>query len=366
MNRPIRQLTTRFFSPSTIPNRHPVSTAYADLSTRLRNQPQRWLVTGGAGFIGSHLIETLLGLDQEVVSLDNLATGYEKNLEAVQSALPGAQAARLRVVNGDLADYDACVVACRGVDHVLHQGALGSVPRSIDDPLTSHRANVTGTLNLFTAAKEAGIRRVVYASSSSVYGDEPGLPKVETITGNLLSPYAATKAICETYAGVFSRCYGMEFAGLRYFNVFGPRQDPDGPYAAVIPLWIASMLRGEPVYINGDGETSRDFTYVANVVQANLLAATAPTLAEPSRAYNVAIGGQTTLNELFHEVRAALQQVRPGLEIPDPVYREFRAGDIRHSHADYSRTRDELSFEPTHDLAAGLAIAMRWYVDHAA
>ena len=342
-----------------------MSTTYTDLATRLRSNPQRWLVTGGAGFIGSHLIETLLGFDQEVVSFDNLSTGYEKNLASVKEALTAEQAGRLRSVTGDLADFEVCTEACQGVDHILHQGALGSVPRSIDDPVTSHRANVTGTLNLFTAAKEAGVKRVVYASSSSVYGDDPGLPKVETRTGNLLSPYAATKAIAETYASVFAQCYGMEFCGLRYFNVFGPRQDPEGPYAAVIPVWIASMLRGEPVYINGDGETSRDFTYVANVVQANLLAATAPTLIEPSRAFNVAIGGQVTLNELFHQIREALLRVRPDLTIPDPVYREFRAGDIRHSHADFSRAREELHFQPTHDLAAGLAIAMQWYVDHA-
>ncbi|MCB1087433.1 MAG: SDR family oxidoreductase [Verrucomicrobiae bacterium] len=331
----------------------------------LRSDPRRWLVTGGAGFIGSHLIETLLLHGQEVVSFDNLSTGYAKNLESVSADVGSENAARLTMIQGDLADYDACREACKGVSHILHQGALGSVPRSIEDPITSHQSNVTGTLNLFTAAKESGIKRVVYASSSSVYGDEPGLPKVETKTGNLLSPYAATKAICETYAGVFSRCYDMEFAGLRYFNVFGPRQDPDGPYAAVIPVWTAAMLKGEPVYINGDGETSRDFTYVANVVQANLLAATAPSLAEPSRAFNVAIGGQTTLNELFQQIRQALQVVRPDLQIPDPVYRDFRAGDIRHSHADFSRSRDELGFQPTHDLAEGLSIAMDWYVANA-
>ncbi|MCB1078346.1 MAG: SDR family oxidoreductase [Verrucomicrobiae bacterium] len=338
---------------------------YESLLSDLRSNPRRWLVTGGAGFIGSHLIETLLIHGQEVVSFDNLSTGYAKNLESVSADVGSANAARLTMIQGDLADYDACREACKGVSHILHQGALGSVPRSIEDPITSHQSNVTGTLNLFTAAKESGIKRVVYASSSSVYGDEPGLPKVETKTGNLLSPYAATKAICETYAGVFSRCYDMEFAGLRYFNVFGPRQDPDGPYAAVIPVWTAAMLKGEPVYINGDGETSRDFTYVANVVQANLLAATAPSLAEPSRAFNVAIGGQTTLNELFQQIRQALRVVRPDLQIPDPVYRDFRAGDIRHSHADFSRSRDELGFQPTHDLAEGLSIAMDWYVANA-
>ncbi len=337
-------------------------TAYQTLTARLRENPRRWLVTGGAGFIGSHLIETLLGLDQEVTCLDNLDTGYEKNLAAVRASVAPEQAERLTFLHGDLADFATCLAACEGVDHILHQGALGSVPRSIDDPVGSHRANTTGTLNLFAAARERGVRRVVYASSSSVYGDEPGLPKMESRTGRLLSPYAATKAIAETYAESFASCYDMEFAGLRYFNVFGPRQDPDGPYAAVIPIWIASMLRGEPVYINGDGETSRDFTYVANVVQANLLAATAPELTEPARAFNVAIGGRTTLNELFGALRDALAPLRPDLEIPDPVYRDFRPGDIRHSHADFSRARDELGFSPTHDLAAGLALAMPYYL----
>lgn len=341
-------------------------TPFDQLSLALRDTPRRWLVTGGAGFIGSHLIETLLRLDQEVVSFDNLATGYLDNLEAVKNTLPPEQAAHLTVITGDLADYDACLAACEGAAHILHQGALGSVPRSIDDPVGSHEANTTGTLNLFAAARERGIRRVVYASSSAVYGDEPQLPKVEERTGRLLSPYAATKAIAESYAEAFSQCYDMEFAGLRYFNVFGPRQDPDGPYAAVIPIWIASMLRGEPVYINGDGETSRDFTYVANVVQANLLAATAPTLVEPARVFNVAIGGRVTLNALFVALREALAPLRPALEIPDPVYRDFRPGDIRHSHADFSRARDELGFEPTHDLRAGLALAMPYYLEKSA
>ncbi|MCB1232586.1 MAG: SDR family oxidoreductase [Verrucomicrobiae bacterium] len=338
------------------------STRYDILKTDLRESPRRWLVTGGAGFIGSHLIETLLGLDQTVVCFDNFATGYEENLEAVRNLVTPEQANRLKVIRGDLADYGACLEACEGIDHALHQGALGSVPRSIEDPVGSHEANATGTLNLFTAAREKGIRRVVYASSSSVYGDEPNLPKVEEKTGKLLSPYAATKAIAEVYAESFSQCYDMEFCGLRYFNVFGPRQDPDGPYAAVIPIWIASMIRGEPVYINGDGETSRDFTYVANVVQANLLAATVPELPEPARVFNVAIGGRTTLNELFESLREALKPLRPELEIADPVYRDFRPGDIRHSHADYSRARGELGFAPTHDLSEGLALAMPYYL----
>lgn len=341
------------------------TSSYEALQDRLKQNRYRWLVTGGAGFIGSHLIETLLILDQEVVCLDNLETGYEKNLDAVRSAVGSEKSERLTFINGDIADFDTCRTACDGVDHILHQGALGSVPRSIEDPVASHLANTTGTLNIFAAAREQGIRRVVYASSSAVYGDEPNLPKVEDRTGKVLSPYAATKAIAEVYAESFASCYGMEFAGLRYFNVFGPRQDPDGPYAAVMPIWIASMLKGDPVYINGDGETSRDFTYVANVVQANLLAATAPSFPEPARAFNVAIGGRTTLNELFDALRSGLAPLRPDLEIPDPICRDFRPGDIRHSHADFSRARDELGFSPTHDLAAGLKLAMPYYLEQA-
>lgn len=337
-----------------------MSKTYESLSAHLTSQPRRWLVTGGAGFIGSHLIERLLELGQDVVSFDNFSTGHRSNLDGLLKTNP-LWSDRLHIFEGDLENPGDCLEAVRGVDHILHQGALGSVPRSMDDPLGSHQSNATGTLNLFEAARKEGVKRVVYASSSAVYGDEPNLPKVEERTGNLLSPYAATKAIDEVYANAYSRAYGMEFAGLRYFNVFGPRQDPEGPYAAVIPIWVKAMLRGEPIVIYGDGETTRDFTYVANVVQANLLAATAPTLADPSRVFNVAIGGQTSLNQLFACLRDTLRALRPGLEVPDPVYHEFRPGDVRHSLADFSRARDELGFDPTHDLATGLALAMDWY-----
>lgn len=338
-------------------------TAFISTQEDLQNSPRSWLITGGGGFIGSHLVERLLGLDQQVTVLDNFSTGYHENIASAKQEATAEQASRLKVIDGDLADFDTCRDAVAGVNFILHQGALGSVPRSIDDPLLSHRSNVTGTINLFTAAKDAGIRRIVYASSSSVYGDEPGLPKVEEKVGHLLSPYAATKAVNETYAEAFSRTYDMEFAGLRYFNVFGPRQDPNGPYAAVIPIWVKAMLEEQPITINGDGETTRDFTYVENVVQANLLAATVPELAAPSRVFNVAIGGQTSLNTLFEQIRSILSGLRPELEIHDPVYRDFRPGDVRHSLADFSRARDELGFEPTHDLGEGLALAMEWYVD---
>ena len=343
-----------------------MASAYQSLTASLPSKPRHWLVTGGAGFIGSHLVETLLRLEQAVTCFDNFSTGHRTHLDAIRSGLNSDQASRLRLIEGDLADTDHCREALDGVDHVLHQGALGSVPQSIADPIASHRSNVTGTLNLFAGAREAGIRRVVYASTCALYGNEAPLPIHEESPGDLLSPYAATKAIGEIYARSFANAYGMEFAGLRYFNVFGPRQDPDGPYAAVIPIWVKAMLRGEPIAIYGDGETTRDFTYVANVVQANLLAATVPTLADPSRVFNVAIGGQTSLNQLFGALRRELHRIRPDLEIPDPVYRDFRPGDVRHSLADFSRAKEELGFEPTHDLDEGLALAMAWYAGNAA
>ncbi|MDA7672958.1 SDR family oxidoreductase [bacterium] len=341
-----------------------MSTPFSELNENLRVNSRRWLVTGGAGFIGSHLIEHLLQHDQAVICLDNLSTGYASNLEALKVNLSASQKERLEVIEGDLGDYDVCVSAVKNVDYILHQGALGSVPRSIEDPITSHISNVTGTLNLFTAVKNSGIKRVVYASSSSVYGDEASLPMVEEKTGNLLSPYAATKAICEVYANAFAHTYGMEFVGLRYFNVFGPRQDPNGPYAAVIPIWVKAMLQGMPVFINGDGETTRDFVYVANVVQANLLAATAASLEHPGRAFNVAIGDQISLNQLFHQIRSALLRIRPDLNIADPVYRDFRSGDVRYSTADFSRAREELGFEPTHSVADGIDLAVQWYSEN--
>ena len=344
-----------------------MNSAYESLQQQLPVDPKRWLVTGAAGFIGSHLVENLLRLGQEVTSLDNYSTGSKSNLDSAVGSLSDDGKSRLRIVEGDLADPDSCREAVDGADYILHQGGLGSVPRSIDDPELSHRNNVTGTLNLFVAAKDAGMKRVVFASSSSVYGDEPELPKREEKTGHLLSPYAATKAIAEQYADAFSRSYGMEFAGLRYFNVFGPRQDPEGPYAAVIPIWVKTMLSGQSVTINGDGETSRDFTFVDNVVQANLLAATATApalaLADPSRAFNVAFGTRVTLNELFIKLRDALVSQCPGLEIPDPIYQDFRVGDVRHSLADLSRAHDELGYRPTHDLEEGLDLSMKWYAE---
>lgn len=339
-------------------------TAYKELQSRLLSDPKRWLVTGGAGFIGSHLVETLLSLDQKVVCLDNLSAGSLRNIDAVLKLVSTEQAGRFSMIEGDLGDPASCAKAIDGVDHVLHQGALGSVPLSIENPEEAHHSNATGTFNLFVAAKNSGIRRIVYASTSAVYGDDPALPKQEEMRRQLLTPYAATKAVAEDYASSFAASYEMEFAGLRYFNVFGPRQDPGGAYAAVIPLWIRALLSGESVFINGDGENTRDFIYVEDVVQANLLAATVDSLFEPARVFNIAIGGKTSLNALFDGIKSSLEAVKPSTPIPAPVYREFRAGDIRHSYADFSRAREELGFQPKFTVTEGLQHAMAWYVQN--
>jgi UDP-N-acetylglucosamine 4-epimerase len=336
-------------------------TAYESLRAQLLAQPKTWLVTGVAGFIGSNLLETLLNLDQHVVGLDNLETGKRANLEQVQALVSPARWARFRFIEGDIADFATCQAACAGVDYVLHHAALGSVPRSIAEPLASHRANVTGFLQILLAARDAGVKRFVYASSSSVYGDHPGLPKVEDEIGKPLSPYAANKAMNEVYAGVCALAYGIECIGLRYFNVFGPRQDPEGAYAAVIPKWIAAMLRREPVQINGDGETSRDFCYIANVVQANLLAATTAEPAAVNQAYNIAVGERTTLNELFRLLEAGLRKRDASLAVPAPIYQDFRPGDVRHSHANISKAMRLLGYAPTHRIGEGLEVAFDWY-----
>lgn len=334
---------------------------YAEIQRALAAQPSRWLVTGGAGFIGSHIVDALLRLEQQVVVLDDLSTGHRSNLQRVSQALPTHLRSNLQFLEGDIRDLDTCRRACEGASRVLHQAALGSVPRSIADPRTSHDVNVTGFVNVLLAARDAGVRRVVYASSSSVYGDHPDLPKREDQVGRQLSPYAVTKYADELYAQVFGQAYGMELIGLRYFNVFGPRQDPNGPYAAVMPMWFAGLLRGTEVAINGDGETSRDFCYVANAVQANLLAAVVTDPAAIGRAYNVACGEQTSLNELFALIRAEVARFRPAAAGSSPVYRPFRAGDVRHSLADIERARTLLGYEPTHRVAEGLAEAAAWY-----
>jgi UDP-N-acetylglucosamine 4-epimerase len=336
---------------------------YDSLKEELRARPRTWLVTGAGGFIGSNLVEALLQLDQTVVGLDNFSTGRRENLEDVRAGLPEKARARFTFIEGDIRDFDTCKRACAGVQSVLHQAALGSVPRSIKDPIASHQSNVDGTLNLLVAARDAGVERMVYASSSSVYGDDPQLPKVEARTGNPLSPYALTKSIGEQYAAVFGRTYGFKAIGLRYFNVFGPRQSPNGPYAAVMPKWIQALLAGETCAIHGDGETSRDFCFVANAVQANLLAGTAPE-ASLGEVFNVSYGGTTSLTKLYWMIAERLEQARPDFKRRDPVYGDFRDGDIRHSQADLSKIKAHLGYEPTHSVAEGLDALVPWFADH--
>lgn len=332
-----------------------------ELGARLATRPRRWLLTGSAGFIGSHLLQALLDAGQEVASLDNFATGDAANLEEVRRSVGEAAWRRHRFVEGDIADPDALSRVCRGAEIVLHQAALGSVPRSVSDPLETHRANATGFLSVLVAAREAGCARVVYAGSSSTYGDSATLPKVESRIGRPLSPYAVTKYTDELYADVFARCYGLATIGLRYFNVFGARQDAQGSYAAVIPRWAAAMLEGQPCLIHGDGETSRDFCFVANAVQANLRAALVEDPAALNQVYNVAVGERTTLNELHRMLGAALQRLDPALEIAPPQYADFRVGDIRHSLADIGKAGRLLGYAPTHDVRAGIAEAVGWY-----
>ena len=350
-------------------------TTYETLQQQLPQQPATWLITGVAGFIGSNLLDALLKLGQRVVGLDNFATGHQRNLDEVQSLVSPAQWDKFKFIAGDIRNLEDCQQACQGVDYVLHQAALGSVPRSLEDPITTNAANITGFLNMLVAARDAKVKSFTYAASSSTYGDHPALPKVEDAIGKPLSPYAVTKYVNELYADVFARCYGFNAIGLRYFNVFGPRQDPEGAYAAVIPKWIASLIKGRPVYINGDGETSRDFCFIANVVQANLLAATANepllplgegrgegSLAPVNQVYNVAVGDRTTLNELYAQLHRNLLPHYPHLQGAKPVYRDFRSGDVRHSLADISKAQRLLGYAPTQRIAQGLALAMPWYV----
>ncbi len=334
---------------------------YEEIKKKLLVKPRVWLITGVAGFIGSNLLEVLLKLNQTVVGLDNFATGHQYNLDEVQGLVTPEQWRRLRFIEGDIRDYEACEGAVKGIDYVLHQAALGSVPRSIADPLTTNAANITGFVNMLTAAKEEGVSSFTYAASSSTYGDHPALPKVEENIGNPLSPYAVTKYVNELYAGVYAKTYGFKTIGLRYFNVFGKRQDPNGAYAAVIPKWTSALIQNEHVYINGDGKTSRDFCFIENTVQMNILAATAENEVK-DEVYNVAVGGRTTLNDLFGSIKSALEQ--NGVSITtEPAYREFRAGDVRHSQADISKAESNLGYEPRFDILSGISKAMPWYVN---
>lgn len=336
--------------------------SYAQVRQQLAEQPRHWLVTGAAGFIGSNLVEALLKLGQRVTGLDNFATGHRHNLDQVRAQVGPEAWAGFTLIEGDIRSAADCAQACQGVDFVLHQAALGSVSRSIADPAGTNETNVTGFLNMLTASRDAGVKRFVYAASSSTYGDHPALPKVEDRIGKPLSPYAVTKYVNELYADVFARCYGSETIGLRYFNVFGPRQDPNGAYAAVIPHWVAALIANRPVQINGDGETSRDFCFIDNVVQANLLAALATAPEAVNQVYNVALGERTSLNELYAMMCALLRDQFPHLRQHRPEYAGFRAGDVRHSQADISKAKQLLGYMPSHRISQGLAVAMDWYV----
>ena len=333
---------------------------YEEILLSLRQSPRTWLITGVAGFIGSNLLETLLELDQHVVGLDSFVTGHQRNLDEVQSLVSAEQWQRFTLIKGDIRKLEDCIKACEGVDYVLHQAALGSVPRSINDPITTNGANIDGFLNMLVAARDAKVKSFTYAASSSTYGDHPGLPKIEGVIGKPLSPYAVTKYVNELYADVFARSYGFTTIGLRYFNVFGKRQDPNGAYAAVIPKWTASMIKGEDVFINGDGETSRDFCFVDNAVQANLLAATAGPDVK-NQVYNVAVGDRTTLNQLFFYLKETLAAngIAYGKEV---VYRDFREGDVRHSQADVSKAEKLLGYIPVFSIQKGIRRAMPWYI----
>ena len=337
--------------------------AYHNLKKELSKTPQTWLVTGVAGFIGCNLLEALLKLDQRVVGLDNFATGRRINLDQIRGLVSPAQWDNFHLIEGDIRELADCILAVKGVDYVLHEAALGSVPRSILDPITTNQANINGFLNMLVASRDAGVKRFVYAASSSTYGDHAALPKIEDRIGKPLSPYAVTKYVNELYAEVFSRTYGFHSIGLRYFNVFGPHQNPDGAYAAVIPKWISAMLKSEPLFINGDGETSRDFSFIENIIQANLLAATNQDPEAQNQIYNVAVGDRTTLNELYGLIKSELEKRLPHLEIPLPEYRDFRAADVRHSLASIEKAGSLLGYQPTHSIGQGMAEAMDWYIE---
>jgi UDP-N-acetylglucosamine 4-epimerase len=346
-------------------------TRYEEIQVELRQSPKIWLITGVAGFIGSNLLETLLKLDQRVVGLDNFSTGHQRNLNEVQTLVTPGQWDNFKFINGDICNLTDCQKATTGVDYVLHQAALGSVPRSVADPVTTNATNICGFLNMLVTARDTKVKRFVYAASSSTYGDHPALPKREGTIGKPLSPYAVTKYVNELYADVFNKTFGLQSIGLRYFNVFGPRQDPDGAYAAVIPKWISSFIKNEPIYINGDGETSRDFCFVNNAVQANLLAATISSCHDTSmevrkslnpinQIYNIAVGEKTTLNELYAEIKRKLTCIYPNIENLHPNYRDFRVGDVKHSLADITKAAIYLGYEPSHRIGIGIDLTISW------
>ncbi|WP_322740921.1 NAD-dependent epimerase/dehydratase family protein [Endozoicomonas gorgoniicola] len=334
---------------------------YDQVKEDLKQSPKTWLITGVAGFIGSNLLETLLKLGQTVTGLDNFETGHQHNLDEVKSLVSEEQWNRFTFIDGDIRNLEDCQKAVTGVDYVLHQAALGSVPRSINDPIPTNETNITGFLNMLVASRDAEVTSFTYAASSSTYGDHPALPKVEENIGNPLSPYAVTKYVNELYASVFARTYGFKTIGLRYFNIFGRRQDPNGAYAAVVPKWTASLINGETVYINGDGETSRDFCYIDNAVQANILASVADDAAKDN-VFNVAVGDRTTLNDLYRAIRSNLAEIIFGIKEVEPLYRDFRAGDVRHSQADISKAKTLIGYQPTHRIMDGVGEATSWYL----
>lgn len=339
-------------------------TKYQSSQRHLKEHQYCWLITGVAGFIGSNLLQALLKLNQRVIGLDNFSTGYMHNLDQVKEQV-GAQAwLNFRFIEGDICQLEDCIKACCKVDYVLHHAALGSVPRSIEAPILTNENNISGFVNMLVASRDASVKRFIYAASSSTYGDNPDLPKVESMTGRPLSPYAVTKYVNELYAEVFSSCYGTESIGLRYFNVFGPRQDPNGAYAAVIPQWIAALIKGQVLRINGDGETSRDFCYIENVVQVNILAALTDAAEAANQVYNVALNERTSLNQLYEMIRSLLVRKFPYLKKHKPEYVAFREGDVRHSQADISKATRLLGYTPTHRIDEGLKQALDWYITH--
>ena len=335
-----------------------------EIKSQLKSSPKKWLITGIAGFIGSNLLEELLNLGQTVVGLDNFSTGNKHNLEEVKNDRGDEKWKRFRFMEADITNLDDCLDACDGIDYILHQAALGSVPRSIDDPIRTNQSNIDGFLNILVAAKETKVKRFVYAASSSTYGDHQELPKIEDRIGRPLSPYAVTKYVNELYADVFAKTYGIETIGLRYFNVFGKRQDPNGAYAAVMPKWFSALIKGEDVFINGDGETSRDFCYIDNCVQANLASACTTNEDAVNQVYNVAYGARTTLNELFSYIHDRVVGFYPEVKDAKPTYRDFRPGDVRHSLADISKAKRLLGYDPQYSVQAGLDMAAKWYVEN--
>ena len=340
---------------------------YDKLQEYLMNNQNTWLITGVTGFIWSNLLEKLLILNQKVVGLDNFDTGYQHNIDqAIEDAnkISGKDLKNnFKFINGDIGKPDVCNEACYGVDYVLHQAALGSVPRSIKDPISTNRANIDGFLNMLVASKDANVKRFVYASSSSTYGDHPDLPKVENKTGKPLSPYAVTKAVNELYADVFAKTYGFKTIGLRYFNIFGKRQDPNGAYAAVIPKWVVEILNKEDVFINGDGETSRDFCYIDNTIQINLLAATTDNDDATDQIYNVALNDRTSLNKLYKMIEDRLIERTEGLKKKEPIYRDYREGDVRHSQANIDKAKKLLKYDPKHMISDGMDEVIDWYIN---